>query len=608
MCGLFAQWGSAKIAVEPVFEVLRRRGPDDFGQHTEAVAGGVLQMLHSRLAIQDLSCAGHQPMQSGDQRFTLIFNGEIYNAPRLRFELEREGAYFVSQGDTEVLLQGFARWGLALFPRLNGIFAVAIWDRSKQQLTLVRDRFGVKPLLWWRHVDAWAIASELSVLRAAALPPNPRLDHQALEQFWHWGSVQSPRTFVEGVESLPAGCWAQWQADQPSDRWHCERYVDWPTSVLTTNDIDYQEAVVQVSEALHQAVERQMLADVSVGAFLSGGLDSASVVALMAQSTEQPVRTFSLGFDQNDCSAQVVDERSLAASVALRFNTDHHEMVLSASNILPGLFEFFDAIDQPSVDGLNTFLVAREAHRHGLSVAMSGLGGDEIFGGYPVFQQAWRFQQKPDWRHSLAARLPWRLLQRLRWEHVRFAQGSQESVSAYRRLHAGRALVGASLLPSEEHLDPVAQLSRLELRGYLLNTLLRDSDAVTMHHALELRVPFLDQDLVNLLLSLPSGYKFKSGTSKPLLVEAMGSSLPREILHVPKRGFELPFARWLKDIDAPPLSPEVLGPFWVQRIERARQNYCLKPNSYHGWWQWQVLSRWLAGWPDLNLVESYIHG
>ena len=164
MCGLFAQWGSTKIAVEPVFEVLRRRGPDDFGQHTEAVAGGVLQMLHSRLAIQDLSCAGHQPMQSGDQRFTLIFNGEIYNAPRLRFELEREGAYFVSQGDTEVLLQGFAHWGLALFPRLNGIFAVAIWDRSKQQLTLVRDRFGIKPLYYTSMDGRFAFSSEIKAL------------------------------------------------------------------------------------------------------------------------------------------------------------------------------------------------------------------------------------------------------------------------------------------------------------------------------------------------------------------------------------------------------------------------------------------------------------
>lgn len=605
MCGLFAQWSGKKIGVDPVFEVLRRRGPDDLGQFTEVVAGNYLQMLHSRLAIQDLSSAGHQPMQSSDGRLALIFNGEIYNAPKLRIELQREGACFVSQSDTEVLLQGYAHWGVGLFPRLNGIFGVAIWDRCSQQVTLARDRFGVKPLLWWRDEHAWAIASELSVFRAAEIPAEPRLDHQALEQFWQWGSVQAPRTFVQGVESLPAGCWAQWQATQPCDRWNCQHYADWPETVFSANDIAYQDAVDQVAIALHDAVDRQMLSDVPVGAFLSGGLDSASIVALMAERTDQPVRTFSLGFAQSDCSDEVVDERSLAASVAHHFNTEHHEMVLSADDCVSSLFEFVDAIDQPSVDGLNTFLVAHQARRHGLSVAMSGLGGDEIFCGYPVFQQAWRFQQQSDSRlYAAAAHVPWRLLQRLRWEHVRFSRGSLGALSAFRQLHTGDEGIGVSVLASEQALDPVAQLSRLELRGYLLNTLLRDSDAVTMHHALELRVPFLDHDLVNILLSLPSDYKFKPGVPKPLLVEAMGKRLPREILQTPKRGFELPLARWLHALNAPPLTADVLGPLWSQRVKRAHQHYRWKPSRYRGWWQWQLLSRWLAAWPNLIVADE----
>ena len=602
MCGLFAQWSSKKIAVEPVLKVLRSRGPDDSGDYTEVVAGGVLQMLHSRLAIQDLTSAGHQPMRSEDQRFTLIFNGEIYNAPRLRIQLQREGALFDSQSDTEVLLNGYAYWGLDLFPRLNGIFAVAIWDRRKQQLTLARDRFGVKPLLWWRDAHAWAIASELSVLRAAAIPAHPCLDHQALEQFWQWGSVQAPRTFVQGVESLPAGCWAQWKAHQSGDRWNCQGYVGWPTTLLAKDDISYKEAVDQVSITLQHAVEGQMLSDVPVGAFLSGGLDSTSIVALMAERTDQPVHTFSLGFAQSDCSAEVVDERGLAASVAHHFNTNHHEMVLSAADIVPNLFEFIEAIDQPSVDGLNTFLVAHAAQRYGLSVAMSGLGSDEIFGGYPVFHQAWRFQRKPDWRLKFASHLPWRLLQRMRLEHLHFSRGGQATLSAYRRLHDGAEPMGSPVLSGEENLDSVAQISRLELRGYLLNTLLRDSDAVTMHHGLELRVPFLDSELVDLLLSLPSDYKFNLSTSKPLLVEAMGERLPQGILQAPKRGFELPLARWLKEFDAPPLKSDVLGPIWAQRVSEAHHLYRWKPSRYRGWWQWQLLSRWLASWPSLNLA------
>jgi asparagine synthase (glutamine-hydrolysing) len=603
MCGLFAQWSAQAVDPDPVMAVLRSRGPDDQGQWAQPVAGGILQLLHTRLAIQDLSPAGHQPMQSPDQHFTLVFNGEIYNAPALRGQLEAEGIRFRSQSDTEVLLAGFARWGVELFTRLNGIFALAIWDARLQQLTVARDRFGVKPLLWWCGPEGWALASELSVLRAAGIPSRPRLDQVALEQFWQWGSVQSPRTFIQGVESLPPGCWAQWQAEQSCDRWTCERYVDWPATVLTAGEISYEEAVDHVSNALQAAVSRQMLSDVSVGAFLSGGLDSASIVALMAAGTEQPVRTFSLGFAKNDCSVEVVDERGLAAVVARHFSTDHHEIILSSDDFISGLLDFTDAIDQPSVDGLNTFMVARQARRHGLSVAMSGLGGDEIFAGYPVFQQAWRFQRKRKKRLHAAARLPWRLLQRLGWERARFALGSEDALSAYRRLHSGCERMGSSILPGEENLDPVSQVSCLELRGYLLNTLLRDADAVTMHHALELRVPFLDHELVNLLLSLPSAYKFKKGMSKPLLVDAMGMRLPREILHAPKRGFELPIAQWLQELSAPSLTPDVLGPIWCERVGRAHRLYGCKPARYRGWWQWHLLSRWLSAWPDLKLAD-----
>lgn len=183
MCGLFAQWSSSPAPVAPVLEALRRRGPDDQGQWRQPVAGGVLQMLHTRLAIQDLTPAGHQPMHSVDQRFTLVFNGEIYNAPELRGDLERSGVHFRSHSDTEVLLEGFVRWGVDLFPRLNGIFSLAIWDGVQHTFTLARDRFGVKPLLWWREATGWVVASELSAFRAAGLPPAPRLDREALEQF-----------------------------------------------------------------------------------------------------------------------------------------------------------------------------------------------------------------------------------------------------------------------------------------------------------------------------------------------------------------------------------------------------------------------------------------
>ena len=603
MCGLFAQWSACTVEADPVLAVLRSRGPDDQGQRAQPVAGGMLQLLHARLAIQDLSPAGHQPMQSPDQRFTLVFNGEIYNAPDLRDQLEGQGVGFRSHSDTEVLLAGFARWGVELFPRLNGIFALAIWDASRQELTLARDRCGVKPLLWWRGPEGWALASELSVLRAAGVPARPRLDRVALEQFWQWGAVQAPRTLVAGVQAVPPGHWARWCAGDGPEQWQLQGYAGWPTASYTPSDLSYAEAVAAVAAALEQAVARQMLADVPVGAFLSGGLDSAALVALMMAQAATPVRTFSLGFAADDLSRGVVDERSLAAGTARHLGSQHQEVVLSRAEVLAGMEAFWDAIDQPSVDGFNTFLVAHAARAQGLTVAVSGLGGDELLAGYPVFERAWRFHHSSGVGAGLMGRLPWRLLQRLGWEHRRFACGSVAALADHRRLHAGEQPFAGHLLPQEQDLDPVAQLSRLELRGYMANTLLRDTDAVTMHHGLELRVPFLDNDLVDLLLQLPSAYKFRPSSSKPLLWDAMAERLPPDLGQVPKRGFELPLARWLMDLDPPSLAPDVLGAPWPGRIRAARRLYRSKPHRYHGWWQWQVLARWLALWPEL-LADS----
>lgn len=604
MCGLFAQWGFAPVPPGPVLTTLRSRGPDDQGLWQQPVADGWLQLLHSRLAIQDLTPAGHQPMRSPDGRFVIVFNGEIYNAPELREQLQQSGLRFRSHSDTEVLLAGFARWGAELFPRLNGIFALAIWDDGRQELSLARDRFGVKPLLWWRGPTGWAVASELSVLRAAGLPPRPRLDHQALEQFWQWGAVQAPRTLVAGVESVPAGHWARWQASRPAAGWQLQPFTSLPSVGYSPDDFSYGEAVDAVASALARAVDRQMLADVPVGAFLSGGLDSAALVALMTARSTTPVRSFSLGFASEDLSRGVVDERSLAACTAHHFGTEHREVVLSRAEVVEGLAEFCDAIDQPSVDGLNTFLVARAARAQGLTVAVSGLGGDELFAGYPIFQRAWRFQSQTPAGGAWRGLLPWRLLQRLGWEHCRFAQGSVAALAAQRRLQRGCEPAGLQLLPEERGLDGVAQLSRLELRGYMASTLLRDTDAVTMHHGLELRVPFLDNDLVDLLLRLPSAYKLSPGRTKPLLLDAMAGQLPELIQQAPKRGFELPLARWLLTLEDPPLAAEALGGPWPGRIQRARRRYHSRPHRFHGWWQWQVLSRWLAGWPQLLEAES----
>jgi len=607
MCGLFGCWSDAPIELEPVLEALHGRGPDDQGEAIWSFSGGWLQLAHTRLAIQDLTAAGHQPMASADRRFSIVFNGEIYNAPELRQALEREGVRFCSHSDTEVILEGFGLWGDAIWPRLNGIFAVAVVDVYRREIILARDRFGVKPLLWHRHEHSFAFGSELSALKAAGIPSRPRLDQVALEAFWQWGAVPAPRTLVEGIEVFPPGCVARWQIGQHFSRCQIEPYTSLPVDQLSPADLSYDDAVIACRDALGIAVSRQLLADVPAGAFLSGGLDSAAIVALMRQGSSTIPDTFSLGFAPADRGHRVVDERPLARLVAQQCRTHHHELVIGVEEAVAAIPDFCQALDQPSVDGFNTFLVARAAHRHGLRVALSGLGGDELLAGYPVFQHAWRFRQDPFAWGAWQAHLPWRLQQRLGWQAARFRRGSVEALAAHRRLHQADRWDGNPLgltstgwlTPPEQQLDLITQLSRLEIRGYMAHTLLRDSDAVTMHQGLELRVPFLDQDLVDLLLRLPSCYKIRAGCNKPLLIDALGDALPAAIVQAPKRGFELPFGAWLSVMPTPPLDAAVLGLPWITRIQSARRQFETRGSRYHGWWQWHVLSRWLADWPEL---------
>jgi len=424
----------------------------------------------------------------------------------------------------------------------------------------------------------------------------------ALEQFWTWGAVQAPRTMVRDLEVFPSGHWARWRPGQPGDRWQLQAFTSWPQRSWTTDQLTYAEAVEGVGTRLEQAVARQMLADVPVGAFLSGGIDSAALVALMGRHTSHPVQTISLGFRE---SGSVTDERSAAAEVARHLGTDHRSIEVGAAEAEAWFPDFVDALDQPSVDGFNTYLVARCARQQGLKVALSGLGGDELLAGYPSFQAAWSHQQRPQVASALRARLPRRLVQRLGWDSAAFEAGAASGAAWFRQLPRGERLeiplAAQELEPQLVSLDLPAQLSRLELAGYMANILLRDSDAVTMHHGLELRVPFLDGDLVRYALQLPGAYRLRAGSLKPLLVDAMQGLLPDSVLNGVKRGFELPLARWLQGWPEPQLDPGLLGHSWPARVSRARTQFLRQPRHYRSWWQWTVLAAWIRAWPNLIL-------
>ncbi|MFM7674867.1 MAG: asparagine synthase (glutamine-hydrolyzing) [Synechococcus sp.] len=574
MCGLFGAVGLGNLPEAAIFQALQGRGPDDRGRWQ----AGPARLLHTRLAIQDLSPLGHQPMLRDGGGLALVFNGEIYNQTELRRELEAEGERFRSRSDTEVLVRGFGRWGNRLWSRLNGIFAVACWEVAAQRLTLARDGFGVKPLLWTRGPGHCAFGSELSAFEAAGLAHRDRLSQAALESYALWGAVAAPHTLLQGVDVFPAGHWGQWC---PGGAWQLQAFASPLASGESTAAPAPEPAASpaeRVAAALSQAVERQAIGDVPVGLFLSGGLDSGLLAALLRRSQSGPIRSVSVGFEG---LPGAVDESELASLTARHLGLEHRTLRIGRSQLDGSFDAFLEAIDQPSIDGFNSFLVAAAARAEGMTVAFSGMGADELFGGYG---------------HMVG-------LGRERLLRVRQIRCAGLSRSKRLRLRTQRA----DLLPAAAQrlagggVVPLRDASLLEVRGYLHDTLLRDGDAVTMHHGLELRVPFLDADLARLALSLDESSQ-RQGGAKGLLRQVAAPLLPETVLAGPKRGFNLALAPWL--LEQPRFAPDrisrLLGRELAQRGLRAPTAAILQSwlllratRRWGAYWRWVVLAEWL---------------
>jgi asparagine synthase (glutamine-hydrolysing) len=576
MCGLFGSVGLALTAAQQhaALMALRSRGPDSQGQWQ----AGPATLLHTRLAIQDLSPLGHQPMTTVSGDLVLVFNGEIYNQRQLRQELENLGCHFQSHSDTEVLLQGLRLWGADLWARLNGIFAVAAWEPQRQRLTLARDGFGIKPLLWQRTASSCSFGSELSAFEATGLASRRQLNPEALRSFSYWGSVAAPASLLAGVEVFPAGQWGQWS---PGERWRMEPFSEACRRAERTNTpTSVEQASQAVGQALQQAVARQIIGDVPVGLFLSGGLDSGLLAALLReQQGGGPIHSISVGFTG---LPGAVDESDLAEATARQLQLQHRTLRIGRQDLEDSFDGFLEAIDQPSIDGFNSFLVARAAAAGGMRVAFSGLGADELFGGYGHMgrlQASRLLQARRIHSHGLPARYQRQL--------------QQQRAALVTNLHCQS--------PQQQPV-PLSTSSRLELAGYLQDTLLRDGDAVTMHHGLELRVPFLDRELVQLALALPETLQRAEGP-KTLLRRLAAQRLPEQVLNAPKRGFNLALAPWL--LESRRFRPRRLQTLLHQQLQpqglrisrRALWSSWALLRSTGRWgpyWRWVVLAEWLA--------------
>ena len=594
MCGLFGVVGTQSLDLEAAREALISRGPDDSGTYRSDAC----QLIHTRLAIQDLSPLGHQPMLSADPTLALVFNGEIYNAPKLRLELEALGCTFRSHSDTEVILRGWQRWGDAVWPRLDGIYACGLWDEGRQILTLARDPLGIKPLYVQERSGTFVFSSELSALQASGAATEP--DQQAIAAYGLWGAYASPASALRGVQAFPPGQVAQWQ---PRGGLRTISQQDLPgASAPVEVPASFEAAVAGVAKRLRAAVEAQAIGDVPVGCFLSGGLDSGILAALLQDASSERVTTLSVGFRDLPGAE---DESARAQATADLLGTDHHAIRFASADF-DGLFDaFLGAIDAPSIDGFNTFLVSRAARQVGLKVAFSGLGADEVFAGYPQFSQ-WQRALEAPLRPRPRGLLPVQLLRLIKQEQQAYARRGLAAALDLRQIpfhglgSSQRRRLLAERLQTLAAADSLAALSELELIGYLRDTLLRDTDAVSMHAGLEVRVPYLDQALIRYSLAIPGAWHLAEGP-KTLLRRAFAHRLPQLVTSSAKTGFNLPLGPWL--LSSPRFAPQriaaLLKPWDVpRRAVLASWAYLrAQPGRWQPYWRWVVLAEWLARCP-----------
>ncbi len=582
MCGICGIWGNPDSEkTNMMVAALHHRGPNDSGTYND----DNVSLGMTRLAVIDLNPTGHQPMSNEAGTIWIVYNGEVYNFQSERELLEKKGHRFVSTSDTEVILRLYQEYGDEFLLRLRGMFALAIYDKrgghGRERLLLARDHLGIKPLLYTKVGNQLVFASEIKALLASGLI-KPEVDYDSLRILLTFGSIYQPKTILCGVKMLLPGH----RLVIENGNLRVERF--WSLGVGRRPEVGklpYEEQIEVMREALRESVRLQMVSDVPLGAFLSGGVDSSITVAMMATLAGHRIKTFSVGFEQE---GKHIDETEEAHNTAKFLGTDHHHVIVRGSDVRDRILYIASGLDQPTVDGVNSYFVSLAARQH-VTVSISGTGGDELFAGYPWYINMVREAQKPvnlptrataafarlpifdpimgtTWNHKLHhARTRAGFLSRYAMQYHVF--GSLRAMLLLDPQIKQGAHVGRSEAADLKATDELANGTVLErvtalcLRGYTANQLLRDIDCASMAHSLEVRVPYLDSELVDLTLSLPDESKLTSSRikdgnilvntyralgAKRILIDIGRPLLPENFDIQAKRGFGMPFDAWLK--------------------------------------------------------------
>jgi len=577
MCGIAGIIGSTNIVNQSVAQTLARslahRGPDYQGIELLKLQQNpdtLIALVHRRLSIIDLTQAAHQPMKDPSTGNIIIYNGEVYNFKELRQELEAKGIEFHSKSDTEVVLKAYQTFGPDFLHKLRGMFAFAIWDHQKQKLLLARDRLGIKTLYYYTGENGlFVFASELRALLATGLIPK-KLDPIGLDTYLAYGAVQAPSTIIRKVNCLLPAHYLEVSSDGIATVPKC--YWSVPFAQANATVQEEHHLIDQLRNLLKEVVTQHLISDVPLGLFLSGGVDSSSIAILLNQVAQEPPHTFSITFSESRFS-----EASYSHLIAQKFSKHHTEICLSEQQLLSLLPDALTAIDQPTIDGINVYVISKAVREEGIKAAFSGQGGDEIFAGYSTFRRISRIARyQPFFKliGKTAMGKITKLLALINNNNItnskisQILQSNGDILSTYLALRQlfspsqrrslcrlndpaisdnGLNLETTSLLKDRlPGLDPINQISLLELQTYLANMLLRDGDFMSMAHGLEIRVPFLDHRLVEFVARIPGKYKTDDSLPKPLLLKAIGNALPSTIYQRPKNGFTFPWPYWLR--------------------------------------------------------------
>ena len=640
MCRIAGYWdrrpGAARQTPEVIAsmrDVMVYGGPDDAGSYLSRKWN--LGLGHRRLSIIDLSEMGRQPMHDGTGNLWTVYNGEIYNFAEIRKELEARGRVFRSHTDTEVILHAYREWGMDCLQRFRGMFAFALWDEKEGRLILARDRAGVKPLYYSDRDGLFVFGSEMkSILRFPGFSTGG-LDQEALCGFLQTGFITAPGSIFNGVRKLEPGHYLTVRPDGAAQivrYWDVQDQFD-PHPAKR----DIEDAAAETEALMLEAFQYRMVSDVPVGVFLSGGLDSSLVTALLQSVSSKPLKTFTIGFDD-----PAYNEAPYAARVAKHLGTDHHELICKPENITEILGRFTEIYDEPFGDssGIPTFLVSRLAREH-VKVSLSADGGDEVFGGYTKYAAVERYMRRAAGLPSILRHLAAGFLRLMSPEAVERLYGSVSRVLALPRVSnlkdkfhkfrnllaenrleqafaisssfASRPEVGRFLRSScgpgrvvmnSTGLDAVSYMQMTDFKTYLPDDILVKVDRATMQNSLEGREPFLDHKLVEFCAKLPSGLKSRPGEPKSLLRKILLKYVPRELVDRPKAGFGIPIYNWLrKDI-----LPGETGLFAKERLERqgifdpARVSGLVTsfmrgaPRNAHFVWFFYIFQKWYDRW------------